>query len=150
MAWELSPLFCRYRRPFSRLSEGERTAYLQASLDSRFGPRRLLALWLKNLCLMAFCNDPRVGEAIGLALSIFNSRKSGIRWETLFRDETAGALDPENAQRYVSMLRRALSLGGYRQVIYVAHLPAVWEAADVQLHVEDGRIRIGGQDEVAA
>ncbi len=81
-----------------------------------------------------------VGEALGLALSIFNARKSGIRWETLFRDETAGALDPENASRYVSMLRRALELGGFSQCVFIAHLPAVYESADVQVLIEGGRV----------
>lgn len=81
-----------------------------------------------------------VGEAVGLAISIFNARKSGVRWRTIFRDETAGALDPENATRYVAMLRRALELGGFEQCVFIAHLPAVYESADVQLYVTDGRV----------
>lgn len=83
-----------------------------------------------------------LSEAIGLALAIFNARKSGVRWETLWRDETAGALDPEHAQRYVAMLRRARSLGGFYQVIYVAHQPEVSEAADALIVLEDGRARV--------
>ena len=90
-----------------------------------------------------------VGEAVGLAISIFNARKSGVRWRTIFRDETAGALDPENASRYVAMLRKALALGGFEQCVFIAHLPAVYEAADVQLYVVDGRVTTGRQ-EVAA
>lgn len=84
-----------------------------------------------------------VGEAISLALAIHNARKSGIRWRTLFRDETAGALDPENASKYVAMLRRALKLGGFEQCVFVAHLPQVYESADVQLYVADGRVSVG-------
>ncbi len=83
-----------------------------------------------------------VGEAINLALAIFNARKSGIRWETLFRDETASALDPENASRYVAMLRRAMELGGFSQVVFVAHLPEVWERADAKVHFADGRVQV--------
>jgi exonuclease SbcC len=81
-----------------------------------------------------------VGEALGLAIAIFNARKSGIQWRTLFRDETAGALDPENAQAYVEMLRRALELGGFEQVLFVSHSFDVWQRADARLHVQDGRI----------
>jgi exonuclease SbcC len=84
-----------------------------------------------------------VGEAIGLAIAIYNARKSGIRWDTLFRDETAGALDPANAQAYVDMLRRALTMGGFWQVIFVSHSPEVWERADVRLHVGDGKVEVG-------
>jgi choline dehydrogenase-like flavoprotein len=65
VAWELSPLISSYRRPFGRLSPAERQAYVKACLQRRRGPRRALALWLKSLCLMAYCSHPRVEEAIG-------------------------------------------------------------------------------------
>jgi choline dehydrogenase-like flavoprotein len=64
IAWELSPLFSAYRRPFGKLSPAEREAYLEACLGRRGGPRRALALWLKSLCLMVYCSHPRVEEAI--------------------------------------------------------------------------------------
>jgi exonuclease SbcC len=85
-----------------------------------------------------------VGEAIGLAIAIFNARRSGVRWETLFRDETAGALDPKNASAYADMLRRALSLGGFYQVVFVAHQAEVVERADVVLEVTGGRVSVQG------
>jgi len=81
-----------------------------------------------------------VGEALGLALSIYNSRKSGIQYRTLWRDETSGALDPENAQGYIQMMRKAMATGGFEQLLFVAHQEAVWERADVRLVVEGGRI----------
>lgn len=84
-----------------------------------------------------------ISEAIGLAVSIFNSRKGGVKWETLFRDETAGALDPDNAQRYVSMLRHARAMAGAAQIIFVAHQKEVWEAADAQVFVADGVVSVG-------
>jgi exonuclease SbcC len=83
-----------------------------------------------------------VSEALSLALAIFNTRKSGIRFETLWRDETAGALWPENALAYVDMLRRARELGGYYQVLFVSHQPEVWAAADSQLFINDGKIGV--------
>jgi len=82
-----------------------------------------------------------VGEAISLGIAVYNARKSGVRYETLWRDETASALDPDNAQAYVAMLRRAREIGGFHQVIYVAHLPEVWQAADTRLYVADGAVR---------
>jgi exonuclease SbcC len=83
-----------------------------------------------------------VGEALGLAIAIFNARKSGIRYRTMWRDETAGALDPDNASAYVSMLRRARELGGFAQVLFVSHQKEVQEAADVRLLVEGGRVSV--------
>lgn len=81
-----------------------------------------------------------LGEALGLACAIFNGRKSGIDWKTLFRDETAGALDPESARAYVSMLRRALEVGRFDQIVFIAHNPEVYEAADAQVFVADGAV----------
>lgn len=82
-----------------------------------------------------------VGEALGLAFAIFNARKSDVRWRTLFRDETAGALDPRNAEAYTTMLRKALVVGGFSQCIFVSHQDHVWERADVRvdLGAQEGR-----------
>lgn len=85
-----------------------------------------------------------VSEAIGLALAIYMARKSGVKWETLWRDETAGALDPHNARAYIAMLRRARELGGFYHVIFVSHVPEVWEAADVQFIIADKQIKTKG------
>lgn len=71
-----------------------------------------------------------VGEALGLGIAIFNARKNAVQWRSLFRDETAGALDPDNAIRYVDMLRRALALGGFEQILFVSHVGDVVNRAD--------------------
>ena len=80
-----------------------------------------------------------VYEAINLSIAIYNMRQGeGIRYETLFRDETVGALDATNAKEYVRMLRRAMDLGGFRQVIFICHTPLVWELTDRILSVGGG------------
>jgi exonuclease SbcC len=67
-----------------------------------------------------------VNEAVNLGIAIYNMRQGeGIRYETLFRDETVGALDAANSKEYVHMLRRAMDLGGFHQVIFVCHTPLV-------------------------
>ena len=83
-----------------------------------------------------------VSEAISLALAIYVGRHSERRFETLFRDETAGQLDPDNAARYISMLRRARQIGAFRQVIYIAQQPEVWQAADAVLWCEGGKVEV--------
>ena len=53
-----------------------------------------------------------VNEAVNLGIAIYNMQQGeGIRYETLFRDETVGALDATNAKEYVRMLRRAMDSG---------------------------------------
>ena len=65
-----------------------------------------------------------VNEAVNLGIAIYNMRQGeGICYETLFRDETVGALDAANGKEYVRMLRRAMDLGGFHQVIFICHTP---------------------------
>ncbi|MBI4916852.1 MAG: AAA family ATPase [Acidobacteria bacterium] len=83
-----------------------------------------------------------ISETVSLALAVYVGKHSGRRFETLFRDETAGALDPNNAHRYISMLRRARELAGAFQVIFICQQTELWEQADAVLWVEDGRIEV--------
>jgi exonuclease SbcC len=88
-----------------------------------------------------------VNEAVNLGIAIYNMRQGeGIRYETLFRDETVGALDAANAKEYVHMLRRAMDLGAFHQVIFICHTPLVWELADRILSVGDGRVVVGNSE----
>ena len=87
-----------------------------------------------------------VNEAVNLGIAIYNMRQGeSIRYETLFRDETVGALDAFNGKEYVRMLRRAMDIGGFHQVIFICHTPLVWELADRVLSVAGGGVVIGDQ-----
>ena len=88
-----------------------------------------------------------VNEAVNLGVAIYNMRQGeGIRYETLFRDETVGALDAVNGKEYVRMLRRAMDLGGFHQVIFICHTPLVWELADTVLSVGGGCVVMGDRE----
>jgi exonuclease SbcC len=81
-------------------------------------------------CLEWFVADGQfvlVNEAVNLGIATYNMRQGeGIRYEILFDDETVGALDAVNGKEYVRMLRRAMDLGGFHQVIFICHTPLVW------------------------
>jgi exonuclease SbcC len=84
-----------------------------------------------------------VNEALNLGIAMYNARKGeGIRYETLFRDETIGALDYHNGLEYVRMLRRAMEIGGFYQVVFISHTPGIWELADRVVHIKDGRVKV--------
>ena len=88
-----------------------------------------------------------VNEAVNLGIAIYNMRQGeGVRHETLFRDETVGALDAKNSREYVRMLRHAMMIGGFHQVIFICHAPQVWELADRILELRNGQVfgRLGG------
>jgi len=92
-----------------------------------------------------------VNEAVNLGIAIYNMRQGeGIRYETLFRDETVGALDTVNGKEYVRMLRRAMDLGGFHQVIFICHAPLGWELADSILSVRGGMVYVGNQKTAVA
>ena len=81
---------------------------------------------------------------MNLGIAIYNMHQGeGIRYETLFRDETVGALAATNAKEYVRMLRRAMDLGGFYQVIFICHSPLVWDLADNILRVGKGCAVLG-------
>lgn len=83
-----------------------------------------------------------VSEALSLALAIFNCQRSNIPIMELWRDETAGALDGENAVRYVGLLRKALELGHFSRIYFVAHNPELWALADARVVFGDGGCRV--------
>lgn len=71
-----------------------------------------------------------LNEALGLALTMHVCHRSGLRSPTLVRDETAAALDAENGQAYVAMLRRAAAQVNAHRVIFVSHDKAMSALAD--------------------
>ena len=73
-------------------------------------------------------------EAVNLGIAIYNMwQGESIRYDTLFRDETVGALDAATGKAYVRMLRRAMDLGEFYQVIFICHTPLVLEPGSADL-----------------
>jgi exonuclease SbcC len=83
-----------------------------------------------------------IGEALGLAVGLFHAQSAGISLGTVVRDETVGALDPENGERYIAMLRSFLRAGRVHQLLFVAHQPALVDLADAVVRIDNGRIEI--------
>jgi exonuclease SbcC len=83
-----------------------------------------------------------VGEALGLAVGLFHAQAAGVSLGTVVRDETVGALDPDNAERYLAMLRAFIRVGQVHQLLFVAHSPNLVDLADAIIRVEDGRITV--------
>jgi exonuclease SbcC len=83
-----------------------------------------------------------VDSALRLAIALWVNRRNEQPIRTVWLDETTGALDPENAQRYLLMLRRLHERAGLFHLIFVSHNPAVSQQADVQLQVADGQVRV--------
>jgi len=80
-----------------------------------------------------------VEEALRAAIALFVNSRNQQPCRTLWRDETVGALDPENATRYVAMLRRLMQLGGFAHCLFVSHNLDAAALADVQIEVVNGQ-----------
>lgn len=83
-----------------------------------------------------------VEEALRAAIALFVNSRNEMPIRTLWRDETTGALDPENAVRYVAMLRRIQELGGYTHILFITHNEAAAALADARIVVGDGKVEI--------
>ena len=80
-----------------------------------------------------------VEEAIRAALSCYVNMRSHTPCRTIWRDETTGALDADNAPRYVAMLRKMRELSGADQIIFITHSAGCAVLADAQVRVSNGR-----------
>ena len=83
-----------------------------------------------------------VEEAIRAALSIYVNLRNRQHIQSIFRDETTGALSPENAPKYVAMLRKLLALSGATQCFFVTHNQDAALLADAIVHVDHGLVRV--------
>jgi exonuclease SbcC len=83
-----------------------------------------------------------VSEALSLGIALYNKEKNSIAWETLFRDEVSGALDDENAPRYIKMLRAAQAMGNFKKVYFICHQPELKAMADSRIVVENGALTV--------
>lgn len=81
-------------------------------------------------------------EAVKNAIAIFANTRSPFPIQTCWRDETTGALDGENARRYIEMLRRVQAIAGFHHVFVVSHNPEAAAMADAQLVVADGQVEV--------
>ena len=83
-----------------------------------------------------------IDEALKGAIALFMNARNERPIRTCWRDETTGALDPENALRYMAMLRRIQERGGFERLFVISHNADAAALADAQLYVHDGRIDV--------
>lgn len=96
----------------------------------------------KDLGLYSGGEQVILDEAVKSAIALYINQRNVLPLRTCWRDETTGALDPENALRYVQMLRRVQARGGFSQIYFITHNPDAAALADVQLVLGDGRIDV--------
>jgi exonuclease SbcC len=83
-----------------------------------------------------------VEEAFKSAIALMVNSRNPQPMRTCWRDETTGALDAENALRYIAMLRRVQEIGGFHQILFVTHNAECAQLADAQVVVDGGDIAV--------
>lgn len=83
-----------------------------------------------------------VNEALRAALSCYVNISGRYQCETIWRDETTGALSPGNIPPYVAMLRKLLVLSRAYQVIFVTQSTDAADLADSVVEVKNGSARV--------
>ncbi|HEX8948525.1 MAG TPA: hypothetical protein VF790_06160, partial [Dissulfurispiraceae bacterium] len=84
----------------------------------------------KSLRSMSGGEKILIEAAVKNALCIFNARRSGIPYGTLFTDEEDGGLDAEKKREFILIKRKVLELGGYEREFFISHTPEVVALAD--------------------
>lgn len=96
---------------------------------------KLLSVGLKDEQFRRFPNMLSGGEQQRVAIA----RALAAGSEIILADEPTGNLDSENSRKIVEILQQSAHAEG-RCVIIVTHDPAVAQAADVILHMQDGKL----------
>lgn len=89
----------------------------------------------KLLDLMSGGEKVWINECLVRAIALYMAQVSDTRSQTLFSDESDGALDPTRKRQYMSMKRAVLMRGGYEREYLITQTPELLEMCDVVLDV---------------
>ena len=76
-----------------------------------------------------------IEKAIQEAIAIYLSEKSGKEYLTSYADESDGALDPENKEHFLAMLRESFKLGRRHFTFLITQTPEIWQQIQQRIHL---------------
>lgn len=92
----------------------------------------------KPLRNMSGGEEVLVNECLTRAIALYASQSNEkTSYQTLFTDETDGALDPEAKRTFMAMKRAVLAQGGYEREYFITHTPELWSMADYTINVTE-------------
>lgn len=91
----------------------------------------------KSLGNMSGGEEVLVNECLTRAVALYASQISSSQCQTLFTDETDGALDPATKRTFMQMKRAVLKQGGYDREYFITHTPELWEMADHKIMIAE-------------
>lgn len=91
----------------------------------------------KSLGDMSGGEEVLVNECLTRSIALYASQSSPTHCQTLFTDETDGALDVAAKRTFMRMKRSVLKQGGYEREFFITHTPELWALADHRIDVVD-------------
>lgn len=79
-----------------------------------------------------------IEKAIQEAIAIYLSEKSGREYQTSYADEADGALDPDNKQHFLAMLRESFKLGRRHFTFLITQTPEIWAQVQQRIILHPG------------
>ena len=76
-----------------------------------------------------------INECLVRAIALHMAQTADTRFETLFSDESDGALDPERKRQYMQMKRAVLERGGYSREYLITQTPELLNLCDAVIDV---------------
>jgi exonuclease SbcC len=74
-----------------------------------------------------------IERSLAEAIAIYQSEMSGREYLSSFQDEADGALDPENRERYLAMLKESFQLGRRYYAFVVTQSSEIWQ--QIEQHI---------------
>lgn len=83
-----------------------------------------------------------IEKALQEAIAIYLSEKSGKEYLTNYADESDGALDPENKENFLAMLRESFKLGRRHFTFLITQTPEIWSQVQQRLMLVPAESRV--------
>lgn len=76
-----------------------------------------------------------INECLVRGIALYIAQAADARYETLFSDESDGALDPERKRQYMEMQRAVVERGGYSREYIITQTPELLNLCDAVIDV---------------
>jgi exonuclease SbcC len=97
---------------------------------------------VKSIRKMSGGEKTWIEDSMTKAIALYLASSSGRRYEATFSDEKDGALDPTKKKEFFAAMRRAMELGGYRNLFTITQTPELQSMADAVIRLERGKVEI--------
>lgn len=83
-----------------------------------------------------------LNDAITRGICLFNADRSGKRFESIFVDESDGALDAGKKMEFFAIKRKALELGAHTREFFISQSEELVSMSDARIVLERGRVYV--------